>query len=153
MTNLYRHFDKDGVLLYVGISICVVSRLYTHSHNSRWFNEITRIDIDKHETREDAEKAEEEAIKKERPKYNVMHARKTGITPRSRLQYIEENRDSALHEGVTYSIQHPDGLPWVITRSKGGRINQVDLHVGPQLITTGSLRSLQRGMKRTKLVK
>ena len=63
----------------------------------------------------------------------------------------QDARGQVLRHGVTYSATHPEGQPWTILRSKIGRTNQVDLHVGDVLAFTGSLRSLERGMKRAKL--
>ena len=76
MTNLYRHFDKEGSLLYVGISLSAVNRLSGHSSGSRWFSEIARVEISNFDTKEAARDAEIEAIKRENPKYNLRHAMK-----------------------------------------------------------------------------
>jgi predicted GIY-YIG superfamily endonuclease len=67
---LYRHFDKDGKLLYVGISISVIQRLSQH-RRSRWFGEIASITIEKFPSRRDAARAEMVAIRKECPRFNI----------------------------------------------------------------------------------
>jgi predicted GIY-YIG superfamily endonuclease len=72
-TQLYRHFDADGVLLYIGISISAVSRLATHRCQSGWYNDITRVEIETFDTREDALAAEEAAIRAEKPLHNKEH--------------------------------------------------------------------------------
>ncbi len=63
----------------------------------------------------------------------------------------QDARGQVLRHGVTYSAAHPQGQPWIILRSKAGRTNQVDLHVGSQLVNTCGLRDIERGMKRAKL--
>ena len=63
----------------------------------------------------------------------------------------QDARGQVLRHGLTYSTAHPTGQPWTILRSKVGRTNQVDLHVGDALVKTCSLRNLERGMKRAKL--
>lgn len=73
-TALYRHFDKDGRLLYVGISLNAVARLAQHRGVAHWFRSIARIEIEWHPTREDACAAEIEAIREELPMHNVIHA-------------------------------------------------------------------------------
>jgi len=78
------------------------------------------------------------------------HARGLGCEDARRLG-LEEARGMVLRHGLTYSAAHPEGVPWQILRSKVGRINQVDLHVGDQLVVTCSLRTLERGMRRAKL--
>jgi len=71
-THMYRHFNKAGELLYVGISLSAVQRLSNHS-NSKWFDEISHITIEQFDTRAAALSAEKQAIIEESPKYNVQH--------------------------------------------------------------------------------
>jgi predicted GIY-YIG superfamily endonuclease len=69
-TALYRHFDEQGELLYVGVSLHVIRRLIEH-RASEWSQDIARIEIEYHPSRKAALKAETAAIAKERPKFNV----------------------------------------------------------------------------------
>jgi hypothetical protein len=80
-THLYRHFNKDGALLYVGISINALCRLKRHEDVSSWFDEIHRVDIERFSSREAALTAECEAIKRETPLHNVRHNRHTKADP------------------------------------------------------------------------
>jgi len=70
-TYLYRHFNGDGELLYVGISLNALNRLGQHKEHSHWFETISRVHIEKYETRESALEAETLAIRNEKPKYNI----------------------------------------------------------------------------------
>lgn len=79
-TQLYRHFDAQGRLLYVGISLSTVARLTQHRNSSDWYSQISRVEIQKFDTRAEAEGAEWEAIQKEKPIHNVI-----GNKPASRL--------------------------------------------------------------------
>ena len=72
-TDLYRHFDSNGTLLYVGISLSTLNRLGQHKDNSRWYNSISNITIEKFNTREEALLAEKNSIINERPYYNTIH--------------------------------------------------------------------------------
>lgn len=72
--NLYRHFDKTGKLLYVGISISTLTRLSQHSNNSVWFDSIYKVEIEKFSSRMEAQEAERIAIKKEKPEHNIIRA-------------------------------------------------------------------------------
>lgn len=74
-TALYRHFDADGALLYVGISCRPITRLKQHEHDSSWAAQIARVSVERFLTRQEALEAERLAIKKERPRHNVIHAR------------------------------------------------------------------------------
>jgi len=69
-TALYRHFDKSGSLLYVGISLDAVQRLSQHSANQPWAGDIASVTIEKFVTRQDAITAERVAIQTECPKHN-----------------------------------------------------------------------------------
>jgi predicted GIY-YIG superfamily endonuclease len=70
--SLYRHFDKSGALLYVGMTIGLQGRLKTHARKAPWFNEVQNITVERFETRDQAITAEREAVRKECPKYNVV---------------------------------------------------------------------------------
>ena len=71
-TDLYRHYDKDNKLLYVGISLSAIKRLSGHRRHSGWYSKITRVEIEHHPSREAAEFAEMIAIWSENPKYNKV---------------------------------------------------------------------------------
>jgi hypothetical protein len=79
MQQLYRHFAKDGTLLYVGISISVFSRLIQHKHQSYWFNDIQKITVENFQTRKEVLLAENSAIKNEKPLYNIRGSRRIFI--------------------------------------------------------------------------
>lgn len=73
-THLYRHFDADGTLLYVGISLGVMHRLAQHMSGSPWTAEIARVEVMRFETRAEALRVEREAIQIEKPRHNIVHA-------------------------------------------------------------------------------
>lgn len=75
-TALYRHFDENNNLLYVGISLHPIARLKAHKVRSHWCRRITKILIEHHSTRRKAEAAEKKAIRIENPQYN-NHFRST----------------------------------------------------------------------------
>lgn len=71
MPYLYRHFDKDGALLYVGMSTHAMRRLGQHEYGSSWFVSIATVKIERFETRAETIFAERQAIKNERPIHNI----------------------------------------------------------------------------------
>lgn len=79
-TALYRHFDHDGALLYVGISLSAVARLRQHMDVSHWSNEISRVDVQWFGTRAEAMDAERRAVQDEAPVHN-MRLRKRKRSP------------------------------------------------------------------------
>lgn len=74
-TDLYRHFDAAGNLLYVGISLNTVARLSQHKRNARWYEQIVRIDIERFRSRTEALAAEDRAIEVEKPLHNIAKNR------------------------------------------------------------------------------
>jgi len=98
-TALYRHYDAEGKLLYVGVSLSPAARTYQHSKSAHWFRDISRIDVEWHDDREKALDAERIAIKGERPEHNIcMNAvpecekifREWGIIPILRTVSLSE---------------------------------------------------------------
>lgn len=69
--HLYRHFNKDGVLLYVGISLNAITRLMAHRDNCHWWNEIASITIESFPDRNSVRDAERMAIYNEKPLHNI----------------------------------------------------------------------------------
>ena len=69
-TALYRHFDRNGDLLYVGISLDAVQRLSQHSATQPWAGDIASVTIEQFMTRQEALTAERRAIETEKPKHN-----------------------------------------------------------------------------------
>ncbi len=74
-TQLYRHFDKNRNLLYVGISLSAIQRLEQHKTDSKWFNQIATITVQHFNSRSDAQWAETQVIHNENPKYNIVRTR------------------------------------------------------------------------------
>lgn len=85
--SLYRHFNKDKKLLYIGISLSALTRLGQHALNTKWFNSITFISIEHFDTLEEATKAERVAIIREDPQYNIRHKNNAHNGPK----YIESS--------------------------------------------------------------
>lgn len=73
MGDLYRYFNEDGELLYVGKSVSAPMRLLKNKYKNSWFDEVVEITIDKIDDPTELMLAEAEAIRTERPKYNVQH--------------------------------------------------------------------------------
>lgn len=74
-TALYRIYDRDGILLYVGISRSFGRRWSDESHEKPWWGDVQRMTVDWYPTRQEAEIAESRVIRSERPVHNVAHNR------------------------------------------------------------------------------
>lgn len=69
---LYRMFDTEDRLLYVGITMSPQLRLRDHRIQKTWFSEVARITLEHFGSREELEGAERSAVRMESPRYNVV---------------------------------------------------------------------------------
>lgn len=72
MPTVYRFFDAEGGLLYVGMTLSYESRLSTHKSASPWWPRVARIELERFDTRREAMRAEFRAILGECPEFNVQ---------------------------------------------------------------------------------
>lgn len=72
-TALYRLYDCDGTLMYVGITSNPERRFSQHASDKPWWPNVTRKAVEWYSTRSAAELAEEAAIRLRHPLYNVVH--------------------------------------------------------------------------------
>jgi predicted GIY-YIG superfamily endonuclease len=68
---LYRFFDTDGVLLYVGITNNPSRRFTQHGVSREWWHEVDTIRMERFPDRKSVLAAEKAAIQSERPRYNI----------------------------------------------------------------------------------
>lgn len=71
MTDLYRHFDADGNLLYVGISLSAFERFRQHKRTSSWASKAVRMEMERFPSRDEALAAEAVVIRSEKPMFNI----------------------------------------------------------------------------------
>lgn len=83
---LYRHYDADGALLYIGISNDIVARGRHHAKWAQWMDFAVRVEAEWFETRQRAEDAERAAIQAERPLFNGMYS--TPDAKRACVEYL-----------------------------------------------------------------
>lgn len=101
--DLYRHFDADGKLLYVGISFCAVLRLSQHRTNAGWYDDIVSVTIEKFATREEVLEAEKKAIQTENPVHNI----KLVPPPEHSRVNKDDHRNLSFREKMIFNmIQH-----------------------------------------------
>ena len=67
---VYRMFDADGVLIYIGYSTNVLRRIYSYT-DFTWYRRIATVKIEHFKTKKEAQQAEKDAIFNESPLYNV----------------------------------------------------------------------------------
>lgn len=82
-TDLYRLYDNQGTLLYIGISNSWQSRMAEHATTKEWWPEVSRSQIAHFPCRCLAAHAERNAIQTEAPRFNVVHNRQLPPPPPS----------------------------------------------------------------------
>jgi hypothetical protein len=102
-TTLYRFFDADDELLYVGISGHPLARIDGHATTKPWFPFAVRATFEHHPDRQSALAAEERAITTEGPYFNVT----SNLLPNGRpspaaARYLERS-------AIAAARRHPIG--------------------------------------------
>jgi len=72
-TALYRLYNADDQLLYIGITTYPPKRFVEHERDKPWWHEVARRDVEWIDNRVRAEAAERCAIAAEQPQYNRIH--------------------------------------------------------------------------------
>ncbi|MDV7194650.1 GIY-YIG nuclease family protein [Mycolicibacterium fortuitum] len=70
---LYRAYDENCTLLYIGITANPGVRLRKHAEGKDWWGQVTSIQLQHFKTRDALEEAEREAIAAESPVFNTQH--------------------------------------------------------------------------------
>lgn len=102
-TALYRYFDADGRLLYVGISHDPNMREDQH-RGTRWHPLAVRRTEAWHPTRRAALAAETQAIRAEKPEYNNLHNWETVSFPCKHWPSLRDLR-SGKSQGLTALVR------------------------------------------------
>lgn len=108
-TTLYRFYDADGGLLYIGITSVGPNRWLDHEEHRAWWSKVARSVVEHFPDRSGAMAAEAAAIRAERPPHNTVHA---GVqkAPRTRVR-----------RPLGTLAQKPDGRWAVAISLRGGR--------------------------------
>ncbi|MGW1949095.1 GntR family transcriptional regulator [Streptomyces sp. NPDC001940] len=73
-TALYRLYDADDRLLYIGITADLETRFASHSVYKSWWSQVTRKEVTwLPGSRRDVLEVEADAIRREQPKHNGKH--------------------------------------------------------------------------------
>jgi hypothetical protein len=142
-TTLYRYFDCDNRLLYVGITKNQFERQGSHARTQSWWPEVSFAKFEHFENRDLALLYEFEAIGREFPKYNKAgpvldeHSRShlvglisnefdddwhTKIATSIQQTMMEVNEFSQKHEAHKLLFAFGEAIPWI----NDGMEQQVD---------------------------
>lgn len=137
-TALYRFYDREGRLLYLGVAYNPEERWRSHADTAPWWRDAASRTVDWHETRGDALQAERDAIVTEGPLYNKVFA-----TSDARAKRVGLLRSQGLAEGAT-------ALEEVCFRFKIAEEEQRQARIA---LEQGAVRALQSGRPMSDVVR
>jgi predicted GIY-YIG superfamily endonuclease len=121
-TQLYRYYNLNRELLYVGISLNAMQRLMQHRDSKSWFDEISFISIQQCDSRKEALKLEKQAIEQEKPIHNRQHNHALphqrgqkqddnliSTSIKAEIEFIERQRDKLQ---ILYLAAEQSNLEW-----------------------------------------
>lgn len=124
MSEMYRFYDSDGSLLYLGISLDALRRVDQHRRLKAWWPLVARMEVEHFPagvSRRDMERAEAAAIRLEHPRFNIAHRPR----PSKRRTRREPARLCAIGEEVFV------GGRWLcVARRSVDHVELVDLDTG-----------------------
>lgn len=94
--TLYRFYDAQGRLLYIGIAVDFLARWGKHRKKT-WWPLVARMEIEQHPNRAAACAAERKAIILEKPLHNYVHNKAVWGSSSPTLRDRREAWSSALH--------------------------------------------------------
>ena len=151
MTQLYRHFDSAGTLLYVGISKSTMVRLAQHADHAHWFDLIAVIKIETFDSREAAIEAEAIAIVSENPLYNIQHKVKQNPAKHAQFLLLSSTNAKISRADLTQRVVQFNVIysPQEVAKTLGMRVSQIkqaiDTHqLGILKIPSGSKLGYRR---------
>ena len=124
-TALYRHFDVDGVLLYVGITDFLSERERQHAASASWFELVSKTTIEWCSCRAHALALEAVAVRYERPQFNVIHSGRPEHQPVQDplgvelIDVVERFLDQAQMTPTAFG-KHVMGDPCFVSRLRDG---------------------------------
>jgi hypothetical protein len=110
--TLYRFFDAEKRLLYVGISMKPWERFKQHKRQKPWWDDVALITKENYANRSAVANAERLAIKTEKPIYNIVHNASTASVQRNKSFYFlysrYDNQPGHPLESIklTYELEH-----------------------------------------------
>lgn len=117
-TTLYRFFDKNDRLLYVGISKNHFARLNNHIQNKDWIFQAVRCTFQHFDTRDEASCAEIDAVQFENPIYNKQYASERENHLADMIRYLNGEKNfefDELHQILLDGMRKHDdslGVDW-----------------------------------------
>lgn len=104
---LYRFWDKNNTLLYIGISNNFLGRITQHTSTAEWFPQASYVTLEHFDSRLEVEQAEKNAIKSELPLYNKTHnpIYESHLKHWRKIKYGSKKVENPTQHSLLYSLQ------------------------------------------------
>lgn len=99
-TSLYRFYDAEDRLLYVGITNHLMRRTTRHAADKPWFSAVARSEVDHYPTRAAALAREAELIRELQPVHNIQGRGRLKPYPEERTMSPDKGRADRLTVAV-----------------------------------------------------
>lgn len=156
-TSLYRYYNSDNRLLYVGISHHPFSRVCQHGYSGKSMTDVAHIELEWFGSREIALSAEALAISREKPIWNISR-------PKTRQLAKTDMRAEVVPLVVASGLKHPESpiipngagppAPWVkyaLGNVSGEHHHKFSLErweLAIRLLRTGDILTIESGWSR-----
>jgi hypothetical protein len=129
-TALYRLYDAEYDLLYIGISMTPEKRFKAHAHDKNWWHLVTYVDLTWHPTFALARRAEDDAHMTERPPFNAMGRTPLGEIPALRYDDSAEQATvrALLLAGIASGTHRPGSRIWPFRVSQETGYSRTTVH-------------------------
>jgi antitoxin (DNA-binding transcriptional repressor) of toxin-antitoxin stability system len=117
-TAVYRLYDADETLLYVGITYDIKTRFADHKADKEWWPEVSTKEIRWLPDREAAWAEEQRVIHEEHPRYNVASVRWVHAVHGAPPGEVLPISRFTLGAGGTIDQVAESGMPIVVTRQR-----------------------------------
>lgn len=105
--TLYRLFDSDGQLLYVGCSTYPTLRISAHA-GREWWSGVARATFEHYDSHDEALEAERRAIATEDPKHNIMGKPWSAERRAHHAQVIQKGREKRRRQQEKWLAEQAD---------------------------------------------
>jgi predicted GIY-YIG superfamily endonuclease len=102
---LYRFYDSNDCLLYIGITNDLGRRLSSHARGQPWWHKVTRATVQRFNDRDQLAASEVDAIRSEQPKYNSAHA---GTPPMEKIHVKPKRAVPLWPDASRFGTDNPD---------------------------------------------
>lgn len=136
-TSVYRYYDKNSILIYVGITSAATGRQRQHNMDKEWWKYVHHQSVEHFPDRAHAHKREVELINKFRPPFNKQHNPDHAGAHRLYLEWQNIAPSSTAEEVILTKAP----IPLVYVRGNAPR-NEATFATDPSVDTKGVTQPL-----------